>query len=104
MIKMFIYWSNLRHGEEIIKCFICGEIFKNKRDMMNHRKREHKTFVRDCNLFIEGQCRYKEESCLFNHSETVIEEVKGDDKQLSESRESGTSIRGEKKETQGENL
>ena len=48
-------------------------------------KRDHKSFVRDCNLFIQGKCRYTGEFCWFNHIEIVIEEDKGDDKQSSES-------------------
>jgi hypothetical protein len=53
--------------------------------MMIRRKREHKSFVRDCNLFIQGKCRYEGEFCWFNHSEIVIEEDEGDDKQSSDS-------------------
>ena len=74
------WWNHIEindNDEGKVKCFICGRTFRNMREMMIHRKKEHKSFVRDCNLFLEDKCNYKEESCWFNHRE--IEEEKDDD-------------------------
>ena len=73
------WWNHTEsnEGEEKVKCFICGIIFQNKRETMIHRKKEHKSFVRDCNLYLENKCKYKEESCWFKHRE--IDEEKDDE-------------------------
>ena len=51
---------------------------------MIHRKKDHKSFVRDCNLFLEDKCRYNEESCWFIHRGIEAEEIKNVGKQASE--------------------
>ena len=58
----------LNSGDSV-KCYICCETFETKGTMMIHRKKEHKTVVRVCNLFLDGKCRFKETSCWFNHEE-----------------------------------
>ena len=82
------WWSHVENNdnaEENIKCFICEKVFPNKKEMMIHRKRDHGSFVRDCNLFRQDKCRYNGDSCWFNHSETIMDEDTGDDKHKSAS-------------------
>ena len=38
---------------DAIECFICSKTFQCKGSMMIHRKKDHKTVVRKCNLFEE---------------------------------------------------
>ena len=46
---------------------------------MIHRKKEHKTVVRVCNLFLDGKCRFKETSCWFNHEEINEDKSENED-------------------------
>ena len=50
-------------GGETIKCYFCTEHFKTNRDMMNHRKKSHRTFKPCRNI---PDCPFQEK-CLFNH-------------------------------------
>ena len=71
------WWNHSKNndnGEEKIKCYVCSKTFQNMREMMIHRKKDHRSFVSDCNLFMEDKCKFKEESCWFNHREREIEE------------------------------
>ena len=63
------WWS---HGDRVsetqgIKCFICGEIFVNKSEMMKHRKLIHSRIIKPCNNFANGNCRYESKFCWFEH-------------------------------------
>ena len=55
---------NLTHnkkeeGEGIIKCRICGEEFKEKWNLMKHRKGSHIGAVGPCRKFAEGNCNFQ---------------------------------------------
>ena len=71
-----------RHAEkqngDSIQCFVCGESFKNRGDVMVHRKKKHPQIVKPCNNY-EGNCRFKEESCWFKHKNE--EESNNDEKE-----------------------
>ena len=56
-------------ADKIIKCSLCQTQFENKGSMMLHRKKEHKTAVKNCNQFQENNCRYGKEGegCWFVH-------------------------------------
>ena len=68
---------NLKHKkqEEIntgtLKCKICAEEFKEKWDLMNHRKGNHNGAVAQCKKFVNGTCYYTAESCWWNHSDKM---------------------------------
>ena len=48
------------------KCGFCDQIFQNKSDFMNYRKRHHIEFTSPCRDYIIGCCRYKQ-GCLYKH-------------------------------------
>ena len=50
-----------------VNCFICGETFESKNEMMKHRKSKHYGVVKPCFKFSEKQCRFKDEICWFKH-------------------------------------
>ena len=42
-------------------------MFKTKADIMIHRKKEHQETVKPCSQFQSGTCRFKSDSCWFDH-------------------------------------
>ena len=48
------------------KCGFCDQIFQNKSDFKNCRKRHHIEFTSPCRDYIIGCCRYKQ-GCLYKH-------------------------------------
>ena len=50
-------------------CYFCGKVFRNKREMMIHRKKEHRSLIENCMQFMHGICRFQEIFCWFLHSE-----------------------------------
>ena len=51
-----------------VACYFCGKVFRTKREMMIHRKREHKSLIENCQQFLQGICRFQENFCWFIHS------------------------------------
>ena len=50
--------------------------------MMSHKKSKHIESIRFCNLILDGECPFKEETCWFKHAESPTkpsEDVKIDD-------------------------
>ena len=68
-------WWNHDKKEEIdktqINCFVCGDMFKSIKDLMVHKKTNHKSIVKACNDFQQNKCRFKSESCWFIHEQTI---------------------------------
>ena len=62
------WWSHVVKTGESKTCYICGKDFKNKNEMMIHRKKEHASIVKDCEEFIKNQCRYQEDFCWYKHA------------------------------------
>ena len=66
--------TNLKHSpkaktnEGDILCKICGESFREKWNLMRHRKKQHISFVAPCRNEIDGKCSYTSEMCWWNHS------------------------------------
>ena len=50
-----------------IKCYNCDKEFETKSNMMAHRKMHHQSTVKMCSQFLNGTCRFKEQSCWFIH-------------------------------------
>ena len=48
-------------------CNFCDNNFKTKRDMMKHKKKQHREKLADCWQFATGNCQYGDEHCWFNH-------------------------------------
>ena len=55
------WWNHQERCENTIECFICNQTFETKTRMMVHRRNEHKTVVKYCNKFQQGNCRYRDE-------------------------------------------
>ena len=49
-----------------IACHYCGNHFKNKDDLMIHRKKSHEERVTRCRFFMEGKCTFGDE-CWYSH-------------------------------------
>ena len=66
------------NDEYTIACHYCGNYFKNKGDLMIHRKNTHAEKVSQCSFFLEGKCTFGEE-CWYSHkndSRKVLSEYK----------------------------
>ena len=50
-----------------LNCKICEKAFNSKRDLMEHRKKEHTESVNVCWNFSSGKCGYGDEKCWFTH-------------------------------------
>ena len=85
------WWNHDRNqnsNNENIKCFICDEMFQSKADMMNHRKRSHASYVRKCLQFEKNNCRYKINSCWYQHDEEMETETVSEDVNINEQKDS----------------
>jgi hypothetical protein len=66
--------SNLKHSlqnqtvDGDIICNICGDRFREKWNLMRHRKNQHISFVAPCRNEMDGKCSYTAEMCWWNHN------------------------------------
>ena len=66
---------NIKHNKECnqgdinLKCRICAKEFKEKWNLMKHRKNEHMNAVAFCRKYASGTCPYTAISCWWSHSE-----------------------------------
>jgi hypothetical protein len=51
------------------KCGLCGNIFKTKKEFMQHRKNQHISYVSECRENENGCCRLSGQDCWFKHSD-----------------------------------
>jgi hypothetical protein len=51
------------------KCGLCGNIFKTKKEFMQHRKNQHISYVSECRENQNGCCRLSGQDCWFKHSD-----------------------------------
>ena len=65
-----------RNLEDNNKCYLCEKTFVTRRGLMMHKKTNHEKIVRTCNYFRNGDCRFREESCWYKHSENENHENK----------------------------
>ena len=64
--------QNSKSREEEFKCYICGDTFLQKGEMMLHKKSKHSEATRFCNLFLDAKCPFKEVSCWFKHEDETL--------------------------------
>ena len=73
-------------SEANFKCYVCDNTFESKYDMMVHRKKEHGSIIKPCNLYQDNSCRFTNESCWFRHNlendDNNIQEEDVDDEQM----------------------
>ena len=70
------YWNHSHEDKEIsdqVKCFIRGENFKSKNEMMIHRKNRHERMVGICRKFDVNNCRLQKQFCWFVHKDEEME-------------------------------
>ena len=53
--------------DTVFKCHVCGKVFSLKRNMMDHRKREHPSQI-PCRDYLNNQCR-RGQQCWYRHGE-----------------------------------
>ena len=53
---------------EKIKCMFCEHSFDSKHELMNHRKKDHPTRVKQCNNEENGNCQHGPRLCWYNHN------------------------------------
>ena len=63
------WWKHSDDNEQSIKCYVCGETFDCKSNMMKHRKIAHSSIIVPCNKFNEKKCRFNDNSCWFKHQD-----------------------------------
>ena len=56
-----------------IECFLCGESFEGKTELMIHRKTKHKSKVRKCTNFIQDNCKFESKACWYSHDEEEMD-------------------------------
>ena len=52
---------------DTFKCYICGDTFGQKGQMMVHKKSKHEELTKYCNLFLDKKCIFKDETCWYRH-------------------------------------
>ena len=62
---------NIKHT---INCKICEKEFKDKRNLLQHRKKEHYNSVAPCRKYAEKSCPYSDETCYWKHTEKDVSE------------------------------
>ena len=55
-------------------CYECGETFDTLRELMPHRKANHK--MNDCSKFNKNECKFNDSSCWYIHNNKNITESK----------------------------
>ena len=66
---------SLKHMEKekphqgTIKCRMCAESFRDKWDLMLHRKANHIGAVAPCRKYLNNECGYTDASCWWKHTE-----------------------------------
>lgn len=55
-------------------CYVCNESFKERNDLMFHRKKHHPRMVKDCSQFSEENCRFRIDSCWFMYRKDETDE------------------------------
>ena len=65
--------DNVVQSTSRVDCFICSKTFGSKGEMMIHRKRNHRSVVRECMNFKQNKCRYLEQFCWFKHEDEIVE-------------------------------
>ena len=68
-LKHEIEGKAVDHSDGLIKCRNCGDVFKTKWNLMNHRKSEHLNIVAQCRNYLEGKCVYTDSMCWWKHAE-----------------------------------
>jgi hypothetical protein len=56
-----------------VDCFLFGAYFKSKFKMMIHRKRMHKSRVKQCNNFLANNCKFESKACWYMHEDENME-------------------------------
>ena len=79
--KDFEAHRQLIHGNlDTSRCRICGQTFKTKPELMNHRKMEHIKTVALCkNIIQQGECSFSNKKCWWNHETHSDSEKKTED-------------------------
>ena len=85
------WWNHGRSSNpNDIQCFICGESFERKSEMMGHRKNSHSDMIRPCTEFTKGKCRFQENHCWFNHEK--VNNSRNDESQKDHDEEDTSSV------------
>ena len=65
-------WSEHDENDcEPFTCQICDKTFPLLKDLMRHKKNDHKEKVSLCWNFANGSCIYGEKNCWYNHNESA---------------------------------
>ena len=69
------FWSHDSKENETpaFKCFVCGKTFRNKIEVMKHRKADHASHVEPCRKFLKGECPFQSKFCWFQHTNQSME-------------------------------
>ena len=60
-------------GQKHLYCNFCNHSFRNKIELMEHKKFTHTDKVSKCWNFPNGKCTYTDDKCWFQHSENAGE-------------------------------
>ena len=59
--------------ENRIECNFCKKEYKNKNELMLHKKNDHSKNVSNCWNFISGVCEFNDHDCWFKHPKNEAE-------------------------------
>ena len=65
--------SSIDDSHKLFSCQFCEDRFRNKMDLMKHKKCTHTDKVSKCWNFPNGKCTYTDDKCWFQHSENAGE-------------------------------
>ena len=84
------WWNHDKnHRNDNIQCFVCGESFNTRAEVMVHRKKRHPEIVKPCSNFEGKICRFNEKFCWFKHADTEdVESMEVDNKEKKSENES----------------
>ena len=89
----YCWWKHEEQKtEQIIGCFVCGENFESKSEMMIHRKNKHTRIVKPCTKNEEMNCMFNDKSCWFLHENEDIEKDDTDNRPDEEKDESNDGV------------
>ena len=66
--------SSTDDSQKLFSCQFCELRFRNKTDLIKHKKFTHTDKVSACRNFQSGKCIYTSDKCWFQHSEHISEE------------------------------
>ena len=71
------WWKHEKNmNEDDYSCAHCEKVFRNRGDLMKHRKTKHLEYVSTCSYALNGMCHFSGKNCWFVHEDEEMEKNK----------------------------